>query len=232
MAAEKIKSIETKPIEKKTIETKPSEAGPIETKPIEAKPIEEPATEVETSATEKQAEVEHGLLIVHTGDGKGKTTAALGLALRAFGGGLRVLILQYIKGGQRYGELDALDWLSRVSNGRIAIKQCGLGFTARGEEEEHARAAKEALAMSKSALTNGKWDMVILDEINYAVTMNLISEEEMMKLVDARPEKVHLVMTGRNAAQSLIDRADLVTEMKLIKHPFLNGIHAQLGIEF
>ncbi len=192
----------------------------------------EQATEVETSATEKQATVEHGLLIVHTGDGKGKTTAALGLALRAFGGGLRILILQFIKGSQRYGELDAIDWLSRVSNGRIEIKQCGLGFTSQGEKEEHERAAKAAIETATDALTNGKWDMVILDEINYAVTMNLISEEDMLKLVDARPEKVHLVMTGRQAAQSLIDRADLVTEMKLIKHPFLNGVYAQLGIEF
>ena len=194
--------------------------------------VEEPATEVETSATEKQATVEHGLVIVHTGDGKGKTTAALGLALRAFGGGLRVLILQFIKGGQRYGELDALDWLSRVSNGRISIKQCGLGFVTPGEEAEHEKAAANALAQSMEAITNGAWDMVILDEINYAVTMKLIDEEDMLKLVDARPEKVHIVLTGRQATQSLIERADLVTEMKLVKHPFLNGIHAQLGIEF
>ena len=193
--------------------------------------IEESATEVETSATEKQAEVEHGLLIVHTGDGKGKTTAALGLALRAFGGGLRVLILQFIKGGQRYGELDALEWLSRVSNGRISIKQCGLGFTSEGEREEHERAAAETLQLSMDAITGGEWDMVILDEINYAVTMKLIEESDMMKLVDARPDKVHLVLTGRQATPALIERADLVTEMKLVKHPFLNGIHAQLGIE-
>lgn len=193
---------------------------------------EEPATAVETTATEKQATVDRGLLMVHTGDGKGKTTAALGLALRAFGGGLRVLILQFIKGGQRYGELDALEWLSRVSNGRISIEQCGLGFTSQGEQEEHEKAASAALKKAMDALTGGAWDMVILDEINYAVAMKLIKEEDMMKLVDARPEKVHLVMTGRHATQNLIDRADLVTEMKLVKHPFLNGIHAQLGIEF
>lgn len=202
----------------------------VEGAPVQA--VEEPATAVETTATEKQATVEHGLLIVHTGDGKGKTTAALGLALRAFGGGLRVLILQYIKGGQRYGELDALEWLSRVSNGRISIKQCGLGFTSQGEQEEHEKAASAALKMSMEAITGGAWDMVILDEINYAVTMKLIKEEDMMKLVDARPDKVHLVLTGRHATQDLIDCADLVTEMKLVKHPFLNGIHAQLGIEF
>ena len=201
-------------------------------KALEEKTLEEPATEVETTATEKRATVDRGLLIVHTGDGKGKTTAALGLALRAFGGGLRVLILQFIKGGQRYGELDALDWLSRVSNGRISIKQCGLGFTSVGEQEEHARAAAEALKLSTEALTGGEWDMVILDEINYAVTMKLIDEADMMKLVEARPSNVHLVMTGRQATASLLERADLVTEMKLVKHPFLSGIHAQLGIEF
>ena len=206
------------------------EAATVEEKAEQA--IEEPATEVETSATDKKATVEHGLVIVHTGDGKGKTTAALGLALRAFGGGLRVLILQFIKGGQRYGELDALEWLSRVSNGRISIKQCGLGFTSEGEHEEHERAAKTALKLSMDAITDGNWDMVILDEINYAVTMKLLDEADMLKLVDARPEKVHLVLTGRQATPALIERADLVTEMKLVKHPFLNGIHAQLGIEF
>ena len=199
---------------------------------INAASESEPATTVETTATEKAATVEHGLLIVHTGDGKGKTTAALGLALRAFGSGLRILILQFIKGSQRYGELDAIDWLSRVSNGRIAIKQCGLGFTSQGEPSEHERAAKEAIALSTEAITSGKWDMVILDEINYAFTMNLISEADLLKPIEARPEKVHVVMTGRNAPQFLIDRADLVTEMKLIKHPFLNGVYAQLGIEF
>lgn len=201
-------------------------------KTLEENTVEEPATEVETSATDKKATVDHGLLLVHTGDGKGKTTAALGLALRAFGGGLRVLILQFIKGGQRYGELDALEWLSRVSNGRISIKQCGLGFTSEGERDEHERAAKSAIKLATDALTGGEWDMVILDEINYAVTMKLIDEADMMKLVDARPENVHLVMTGRQATAALIERADLVTEMKLVKHPFLSGIHAQLGIEF
>lgn len=201
-------------------------------KALEEKTLEEPATEVETTATEKRATVDRGLLIVHTGDGKGKTTAALGLALRAFGGGLRVLILQFIKGGQRYGELDALEWLSRVSNGRISIKQCGLGFTSIGEQEEHERAAAEALKLAADSIKGGEWDMVILDEINYAVTMKLIDEADMMKLVEARPSNVHLVMTGRQATAALLERADLVTEMKLVKHPFLSGIHAQLGIEF
>ena len=107
-----------------------------------------------------------------------------------------------------------------------------MGFTSQGEQEEHEKAAAAALKKAMDAITCGAWDMVILDEINYAVTMKLIKEDDMMKLVDARPEKVHLVMTGRHATQNLIERADLVTEMKLIKHPFLNGIHAQLGIEF
>jgi len=180
----------------------------------------------------ENAEVEKGLLIVHTGDGKGKTTAALGLALRALGAGLRVLILQFIKGGQRYGELNALESLEKVSNGKIKVKQCGLGFTSQGNEEGHKQAAAKALNLAKESILSGEWDMIILDEINYAVTAKLISAKELLSLIEIRPEKVHLIFTGRNALPELIDRADLVTEMKLIKHPFQQGIRAQCGIEF
>ena len=166
--------------------------------------------------------------MVHTGDGKGKTTAALGLALRAFGAGLRVLILQFIKGGQTYGELEALKNFSP----QIQIKQCGLGFTSQGDKVEHKKIAEETLQLAKKEILSGNWDLIILDEINYAVKFDLISETEMLELVKLKPRELHLLLTGRNATEKLIELADLVTEMKLIKHPFNAGIKAQRGIEF
>ena len=174
-----------------------------------------------------------GLVIVHTGEGKGKTTAALGLALRAWGDGLRVLILQFIKGSWEYGELKAIEKLNSLDNG-IEVRQCGLGFTRRDSEntEEHKRAAENALNKARDAISGGRWDMVILDEINYAVKFGLIGEDDLLSLLDMRPDNLHLVLTGRDALQPLINKADLVTEMKLVKHPFQQGIKAQKGIEF
>ena len=169
-----------------------------------------------------------GLLMVHTGDGKGKTTAALGLAVRAFGAGLRVLILQFIKGGQSYGELEAL----KKFYPQVQIKQCGLGFTSQGDKLEHKKLAKETLQLARKEILSGDWDLIILDEINYAVKFNLISESEMLELVKLKPANLHLLLTGRDATEKLIEVADLVTEMKLIKHPFNAGIKAQRGIEF
>lgn len=177
----------------------------------------------------------HGLIIVHTGNGKGKTTAALGLAMRAWGDGLRVLILQFIKGGWKYGELQAIETLAKA-DGRIRVEQCGLGFTRRhqqeGEEEKHRAAAAAALDKARRAITSGSWDLIVLDEINYAVKFGLIKEEEMLALLEEKPPELHLVLTGREAAPALIERADLVTEMREIKHPYQKGIKAQKGIEF
>lgn len=174
-----------------------------------------------------------GLLMVITGDGKGKTTSALGLALRAYGNGLKVLILQFIKGGQTYGELSAIEKL-KGGEGQILIKQDGLGFTKRGEvdEETHKKAAYFALNDAKNALKSGEWDMVILDEILYAVKFNLIEEDELFSLIDLKNENTHLVLTGRGAGDSLIKRADLVSDIACVKHPYQKGIKAQAGIEF
>ena len=174
-----------------------------------------------------------GLIIVHTGDGKGKTTAALGMALRAWGNHLRVLILQFIKGSWSYGELEGIKALAS-ENGRIEIRQGGLGFSQRGdgEEAEHQHAAVELLALAYDELQRDEWDMVILDEFNYAYSFGFFQLEDLEKLLSARSERTHLIFTGRNAAPELIDRADLVTEMRLIKHPFQKGIKAQKGIEF
>jgi cob(I)alamin adenosyltransferase len=177
--------------------------------------------------------MQKGLIIVHTGDGKGKTTAALGLAIRAWGDGLRVLIMQFIKGSWKYGELSSLQKLGQI-DGRMEIRQCGHGFTQQpGEDQaEHRQAAAAALQEAKRAAASGKWDMIILDELNYAVKFGLVSLEEVLDLLQSKPPMLHLVLTGRDARQELIDAADLVTEMKLIKHPFQNGIKAQKGVEF
>ena len=174
-----------------------------------------------------------GLIIVHTGNGKGKTTAALGLALRAWGSGLRILILQFIKGGQSYGELSAIDALKSVRD-IIEVRQCGHGFTQRDEKrkEEHIAAAKEALSEAQKEVVSGTWDMIILDEINYAVKFGLLSVEDVLPILKAKPPMLHLVLTGRDAHPKIIEAADLVTEMRLIKHPFSQGIKAQKGVEF
>ena len=175
----------------------------------------------------------HGLVLIHTGDGKGKTTAALGLAMRAWGDGMRVLILQFIKGGWTYGELKTISILEQAE-GRIHVEQCGLGFTRKGDTDEakHKQAAAEALKQAEQAITSGDWDLIILDEINYAIKFGLITESDALHLLEVRPPELHLVLTGRDVRPALIERADLVTEMKLIKHPYQQGIKAQQGIEF
>ena len=175
----------------------------------------------------------NGLTIIHTGDGKGKSTAAFGLALRAYGAGLNVLILQFIKGGKISGELTALEILSKIpSENKIEIRQCGLGFIDKNKIDEHKAAAESALEFARAEILSDKWDLIILDEIIYCVKFKLIDAEKVLELIKIRPPKLHLVLTGRDAPQSLIDAADLVTEMKLVKHPFKRGIKAQRGIEF
>ena len=167
-----------------------------------------------------------GLIIVHTGDGKGKTTAALGLAIRAFGAGLKILILQFIKGQRRSGELEALNALG------IEVRQLGLGFITQDNFDEQRQLARTALELARQEILSGKWDLIVLDEINYAVKFGLLDAADVLALIKIRPLQMHLVFTGRDALAELIDAADLVTEMKLIKHPFQKGIAAQAGIEF
>ena len=176
----------------------------------------------------------NGLVLVHTGEGKGKTTAAIGLAVRAWGNGFRILILQFIKGSWKYGELAALKALAEI-DGRIEIRPSGIGFTRKATAEEmttHRKKAQAALQEAASEMTSGQWDMIVLDEINYALKFGLLEEQEVLELLSQKPADLHLVLTGRDALPAVIDRADLVTEMKLIKHPFQKGIRAQKGIEF
>ena len=168
----------------------------------------------------------HGLVIVHTGNGKGKTTAALGLAIRAFGAGLKVLILQFIKGRKHSGELTALEILG------VEVRQLGLGFITKENFAEQKKSARAAIELAQTEILSGAWDLIILDEINYAVKFGLLSSAELLELIKIRPPQLHLIFTGRDALPELVDKADLVTEMKLIKHPFQKGIAAQSGIEF
>ena len=174
--------------------------------------------------------MQKGLIIVNTGNGKGKTTAALGLAIRAWGQGLKVLILQFIKGSWKYGELAAI---SKMDD-NIVIMPLGEGFTNKNleEKEKHKFVAIEALATAEKEVKSKKWDMIILDEINYALKYDLLELNSVLKLLDEKDSSLHLVLTGRDAKEEIISRADMVTEMKELKHHYKNGIKAQRGIEF
>jgi cob(I)alamin adenosyltransferase len=170
-----------------------------------------------------------GLLIVFTGEGKGKTTAALGMALRAAGHGLRVLILQFIKGSWSYGELEALKRFEE-----IAIERLGSGFTWHKENlEEDARLAKAGWERAVVAMKESSYDLIILDELNYVLSYQLLPLEPVLLALKQRRQELHIVITGRGAPEELLRAADLVTEMRAIKHPYHEqGIKAQLGIEF
>ncbi len=171
-----------------------------------------------------------GLVIVHTGSGKGKTTAALGLALRAVGQGLRVAMVQFIKGSWKYGELKAPEFLPGFE-----IHPMGRGFIDLGNSEpnpEDVALARETFRVAREKVLSGEYGMVILDEVNYAVGYGLIAVEEVLGLIREKPEAVHLVLTGRGARPEVVEAADLVTEMREVKHPFQKGIKAQKGVEF
>lgn len=180
---------------------------------------------------EKKAE-QKGLVIVYTGDGKGKTTAALGLCVRAVGYDEKICIVQFIKGSWKYGELDGIKRLAP----NVELYQKGLGFVGiiddKLDKSEHIKAAGEAIDFAREKMLSGKYDIVILDEINVAIHLGLLKVKEVLKLIDVKPELLDLVITGRNAKDEIIERADLVTEMREIKHPFQKGILAQKGIDF
>ena len=176
----------------------------------------------------EDAKWERGCVQVYTGDGKGKTTAAFGLALRAAGAGLRVFIAQFMK-GRDCGELHTFEKLSD----QIAIKQYGReGFIHGEPDEEDIRAAREGLEEAILAIQSGDYDLVILDEANVAVDFELFSIDDLLAAIDERPEHVELVITGRKAHPRLIERADLVTEMREVKHYYQDGLGARRGIEY
>jgi cob(I)alamin adenosyltransferase len=170
-----------------------------------------------------------GLLIVNTGNGKGKTTAALGMAMRAAGHGLKVCFIQFIKGSWKYGEMEAMKKFSDT----IDFHVMGKGFTWKSDDLERDRAAaREAWEFAQAAMTGGRYQLVVLDEFTYLLMYTMIDLEPVMETLTARPTDLHVVITGRGAPPGLIASADLVTEMKPVKHPLQTGIQAQKGIEF
>jgi len=177
------------------------------------------------------SESRRGLILINTGPGKGKTTAAMGTALRAVGNGLRVLMLQFLKGSWHYGELDAVE----AFHGNFVMKQLGRGFVKIGGAEtdpEDIRMVVEAWEEARQAILSGEWDMVVLDEINYAISYGMLDPAKVVETLKQRPEMVHVILTGRNAHPTLVDIADTVTEMREVKHAYQKGILAQRGIEY
>lgn len=173
-----------------------------------------------------------GLVIVYTGKGKGKTTAALGMALRAIGYDYKVCMIQFIKGSWHYGEMTS----SKRLEPEFELTAVGKGFVGIMDDkspiEDHKKIADEALAIAQEKITSEKYNIVILDEINYAVNLGLVEIDDVLKLIQTKPANVNLVLTGNHVKDEIIELADLVTEMREIKHPFKSGIRAKKGIDF
>lgn len=175
---------------------------------------------------------ERGLTLVYTGDGKGKTTAALGLVVRAVGRGFKVLVIQFIKSPQRtYGEKIVFDKLG------IEIHQMGIGFTWLKTPEEHREALKSAWSYAKEQINRGEHDLIVLDEINNALAIHtfpindVLPLSEVLEVIRNRPQGMHLVLTGRDVQPEIVGIADLVTEMNPVKHYYEDGVSAVMGIE-
>lgn len=176
-------------------------------------------------------DVRRGLIMVNTGPGKGKTTAAMGTALRAVGNGMRVLMLQFLKGSWHYGELDA----AKAFGDKFLMKQMGRGFVKVGAEKpdsEDVRMVEQAWEESAKAIQSGDWDLVILDEINYAISYGMLDPAKVVETLRNKPEMVHVILTGRSAHPTIVELADTVTEMRQVKHAYEKGVMAQRGIEY
>ncbi|SKA28155.1 cob(I)yrinic acid a,c-diamide adenosyltransferase [Consotaella salsifontis] len=195
------------------------------------------ARHAEKMAKKKQARdkilatktIEKGLLIVHTGKGKGKSTAAFGLVFRALGNGMKVAIVQFVKGKWETGERKALE---RFSD-EVTISAMGDGFTWETQDRQRdIAAAKAAWERAKALIMDETHDMVVLDELNIVLRYDYLDIAEVLEALAKKPEMKHVVITGRNAKDELIEAADLVTEMTMIKHPFRSGVKAQKGIEW
>ena len=172
---------------------------------------------------------ERGLVIVHTGKGKGKSTAAMGLAMRAIGHGMRVGIVQFVKGVWETGERDVLTKFPDL----VTIKAMGEGFTWETQDRDRdIKAAETAWTVAKEMIADETYKMVILDELNIVLRYNYIELADVIETLKQKPRDLHVVVTGRNAKGDLIEIADLVTEMTMVKHPFRSGVKAQKGVEF
>ncbi len=173
-----------------------------------------------------------GLIIVYTGPGKGKTTAALGAAFRAVGQDMKVLMVQFIKGSWHYGELDTAKMLGED---KIKLLPMGRGFVKVGAEKpdpEDVRLVEQAWEFSSEKMRSSEYDLVILDEINYAISYKMLDPDRVVEALRQKPEMVHVILTGRNAHPKIVEVADLVTEMREVKHPYQKGIEAQRGIDY
>lgn len=176
-------------------------------------------------------ETRKGLILINTGPGKGKSTAAMGTALRAVGNGMRVLMLQFLKGSWHYGELDAV----KAFGDNFVMRQMGRGFVKIGGAEtdpEDVRLVEQAWDEARQAILSGEWDLVVLDEINYAISYGMLDPAQVVETLQTRPEMVHVILTGRNAHPLLVEIADTVTEMRQVKHAYEQGVLAQRGIEY
>lgn len=170
-----------------------------------------------------------GLLIVFTGNGKGKTTAALGMAMRSAGHGLPVCIIQFIKGSWRYGEMEAVERFGDC----MELHVTGRGFTCQSDNmEEDRHLALQAWELARDRIASGRYHMVILDEFTYLLHYGMLELDQCLEVLRQRNPEQHVVITGRYAPEALLDAADLVTEMRVLKHPLQNGVKAQPGIEF
>ncbi len=173
-----------------------------------------------------------GLVLVLTGEGKGKTTSCLGMAVRAVGYGMRVAMVQFIKGSLHYGELDGARRLAPefelipMGKGFVGIRGDTLPFSA------HVSAAGKALATARKKMLSGKYDIIILDEVNVALHLGLLDQNDVVSLIREKPDPVHLILSGRHAREEIIRLAHLVTEMRNIKHPYEQGIEAEKGIDY
>lgn len=193
--------------------------------------------------------MELGLIQVYTGNSKGKTTAALGLSIRAIGHGYKVAFLQLMKGSNYYGELVTLKRLSEdifhkqfgrpcphsgdIKEGTGKCIGCGNCFIRKGDDiTDDRKEALQALEFIKEQMHSGKFDIMVLDEILNCIYFDLLTEQEVLDLLNQKPDKLEVILTGRNASKGIIDRADLVTNMEMIKHPYEKGIMARRGIEY
>ena len=175
-------------------------------------------------------EAKKGLVLVYTGNGKGKTTASLGLAVRAIGHGEKVYMIQFMKGNEKYGEVQAV----RKYLPNMTLVQKGLdAFVRKGTPStEDLSIAKEGLELARDIISKGEHDLVILDEINVAQDYGILSEQDVLDLILLRPESVTLVLTGRYASEKILNEADMVSEVKEVKHHYKKGVVAQKGIEY
>jgi cob(I)alamin adenosyltransferase len=170
-----------------------------------------------------------GLLIVYTGDGKGKTTAAWGLAFRALGHGHKVLVIQFIKGSWKYGELKSVKRFSDLLD--FYVMGDGMTFRSKDREKSHSLAC-QAWRFAKERIQNNEHRLIILDELTYLIHYEMVTKAEVLDTLRNRPVGMHVLITGRNASPDLLGAADIATEMRLLAHPYKLGVHAQEGIEF